>query len=268
MREIHILSLGAGVQSTALYLMRNFDYAIFSDTGEEPEEVYRHLEHLKTLNRTPIIITSAGKLGDDLIVPREKSQFASIPAFVKNGEKIGLTRRQCTAQYKIRPIERCIRRQVLGLAPRKRIPRDVRIHQYFGISTDEASRAIRAAKRFEGHKWIVPHWPLIEMGWDRRKAKEYAESVLGYPPPRSACVFCPFHTNQEWARIKRDDPSGWARAVEIDGGLRKPDAPVGKRFVGQLYLHRTCVPLDMVDLSPPSMLDPMTTGECQGMCGL
>ena len=51
-KEIHILSLGAGVQSTALYLMDldgdlddiKFDYAIFADPGDEPEAVYKHLQ--------------------------------------------------------------------------------------------------------------------------------------------------------------------------------------------------------------------------------
>ncbi len=49
----HILNLGAGVQSTALYLMfcrgdiePTIDYAIFADTGEEPQAVYAHLEWL------------------------------------------------------------------------------------------------------------------------------------------------------------------------------------------------------------------------------
>jgi hypothetical protein len=58
MKELHILNLGAGVQSTTLYLMfmrrvlqPQIDYAIFADTGEEPTPVYRHLEWLQSLNR-------------------------------------------------------------------------------------------------------------------------------------------------------------------------------------------------------------------------
>jgi len=45
------LNLGAGVQSTTVYLMYltgeiqpNIECAIFADTGEEPGAVYRHLE--------------------------------------------------------------------------------------------------------------------------------------------------------------------------------------------------------------------------------
>ena len=45
MREYHILNLGAGVQSTTLYLMgmrgeleHDFDVAIFADPQDEPQE--------------------------------------------------------------------------------------------------------------------------------------------------------------------------------------------------------------------------------------
>jgi len=50
-KQFHILNLGAGVQSTALFLLSRepesklkFDLASFADTGEEPAAVYRHLE--------------------------------------------------------------------------------------------------------------------------------------------------------------------------------------------------------------------------------
>ena len=42
--EYHVSNLGAGVQSTALYLLARegkytFDVAIFADTGDEPKAV-------------------------------------------------------------------------------------------------------------------------------------------------------------------------------------------------------------------------------------
>ena len=46
-KTYHILNLGAGVQSTCLFLMfvtgefdERLDYAVFADTQEEPESVY------------------------------------------------------------------------------------------------------------------------------------------------------------------------------------------------------------------------------------
>ena len=89
-KTYHILNLGAGVQSTALYLMflngeleDKLDYAVFADTQEEPDSVYTHLEWLRSLGGPPILTDTAGKLGDDLIHGKNSTggRFASIPAF-------------------------------------------------------------------------------------------------------------------------------------------------------------------------------------------
>lgn len=280
MTEYHVLNLGAGVQSTALYLLARepdsklrFDLAIFADTGEEPASVYAHLDHLKSLDRPEIRVRSAGKLGDDLIHGRNSTgqRFVSIPAFTVNENgKVGMVRRQCTSEYKIETVNRAIRRELLGLKPRQRVPKDVVVHQYFGISTDEAARAERAKKRFAGIKHTVPHWPLIEMGWSRKDCVEYLRGKLPYETPKSSCVFCPFKTNQSWRYMKQTDPAGWNRAVEIDAALRDKDSVATRGFRQQLYVHRSCVPLPLIDFDTlvPSTLDPMATGECHGMCGL
>jgi len=50
---MRVLNLGAGVQSSTIYLMMvdgdipACDVAIFADTGEEPQAVYDHLGWLK-----------------------------------------------------------------------------------------------------------------------------------------------------------------------------------------------------------------------------
>src|SRR3990167_1506358 len=167
MREFHILSLGAGVQSTMLHLlvaqkhpiMPPIDAAIFADTGEEPQAVYAHLKWLKTQPGPPIIERNAGnRLGDSLIYgvsptgysymtlkkqSGARERFASIPAFtLSNNGNIGMTRRQCTKEYKTDVVERAIRRDIIGLKPKQRIPKDVIIHLYMGLSFDEARREI------------------------------------------------------------------------------------------------------------------------------
>jgi len=90
---MRVLNLGAGVQSTTVYLMANsgeipaYDYAIFADTGEEPQAVYHHLDWLLSLGGIPILIRSAGKLGEDLIRGHNSTngRFAAIPAYVDHG---------------------------------------------------------------------------------------------------------------------------------------------------------------------------------------
>ena len=72
-QRLRVLQLGAGVQSTSLYLMAmdgelQFDVAIFADTGDEPREVYDHLAYLETLGGPEIVRVSVGsRLGDDLV---------------------------------------------------------------------------------------------------------------------------------------------------------------------------------------------------------
>lgn len=291
MREVHILNLGAGVQSTALYLLfhrgeipTRLDAAIFADTGEEPAGVYRHLEWLKSLGGTEIIIRKKidrhgveHALGDDLVAGMNSTgqRFAGIPAFTRPKEwdgdprEVGITRRQCSKEYKVEVIERAIRRDVLGLKPRQRIPKDVVVTQYIGISLDEAGRAERLRKRFkEDRKWTSPAFPLIERGWTRRDCQKYLEGIVPHETPRSACTFCPYHSNHEWRWLRDNDAEGWQRAVEVDQGLRAHGGAMNRKLDQDIYVHRQCVPLDEVNLDgDPNKLE-LFSAECEGVCGV
>lgn len=285
MQVHHVVNLGAGVQSTVLYLLSRegripCDVAIFADTGEEPQAVYRHLGWLLTLESPPILIRSAGCLGDDLQHGRNSTghRFASIPAFTASDHRTrppgpvrpGRVRRQCTSEYKIEVIERTIRRDLLGLKPRQRIPRGTIVYQYFGITMDEAGRAARGRRRFEKMAWARPVYPFLDMGWTRNDCLNWLKGRVPHPVPRSACVFCPFHTNREWLDLKRNDPAGWSRAVAIDEALRRDGNVVNRSMDQKLYLHRRCLPLSEIDFETMAteMVNPMAVGECQGVCGV
>lgn len=92
---------------------------------------------------------------------------------------------------------------------------------------------------------------------------------LPYEVPKSSCVFCPYRTNQSWRHLKETDPAGWDRAVQIDAALRDKNSVATRGFRQELFVHRSCVPLPVIDFDAlaPNTLDPMF-GECQGMCGL
>lgn len=273
-KQLHILNLGAGVQSTTLFLQSLdreldivYDAAIFADTGDEPESVYVHLEWLKSLGgETPIIVRSAGCLGDDIINGTNSTgqTFASIPAFTRdeNNNK-GMLRRQCTSEYKIQVVEKAIRRDVLGLAPRKRIPKDVELTQHMGFSYDEAGRAARARGRFEMRGWSKVRFPLIEDEMTRHNCVVYLEGRVPHHVPRSACVFCPYKSNREWLSLKKHDAAGWARACEVDDAMRTDRR--GKRKA-ELFLHRSAQPLKDCTLDE-NQLD-LFEMECEGGCGL
>ena len=113
-----VISLGAGVQSSTLYLMSSrgeverADLAIFADTGWEPKAVYEHLERLKAIpDGIEIVTVSKGNLREDAI-NRDGSGFASIPLFTKDGmNKISMLRRQCTREYKVTELQREMRKR-------------------------------------------------------------------------------------------------------------------------------------------------------------
>lgn len=285
--EKHVLNLGAGVQSTALYLMSidgdepevpRFDAAIFADTQEEPDDVYQHLEWLEKQGGPPIVRTTAGRLGDALDqgsdangnTRRDGGHYISIPAFTlhpQTGAK-GIIQRQCTGDFKVKPIEKWIREHY-GAGFGKPVPKDTIIHQYMGLSFDEPKRVIRVKQRFlaKPSNWRV-HFPLWEMQYTRADCQSYLRQRMPYEVPRSACVFCPFKSDEEWRRLMNEDTKGWQRAVHIDHVCRTGTGRDANR-----YLHKSCVPLDEVDLRPAdekSGQRHLFSGfqdECEGYCG-
>ena len=115
------------------------------------QQNYMHAEREGIHWRIPILRRTKGCLSADLMRGENSSgqRFASIPAFTAAGDGAknpGQVRRQCTKEYKIEVIERCIRREVLELPARARVPKDVVVVQHIGISKKIApARLISAA---------------------------------------------------------------------------------------------------------------------------
>lgn len=94
-----------------------------------------------------------------------------------------------------------------------------------------------------------------------------ALALVPHRVPRSACTFCPFHANDEWQAIKARGGADWARVVEIDRALRKPGNVVNRKLDQQMFLHRSCRPIDEIDFTANKNDDREMAGECEGMCG-
>ncbi|MET7951044.1 hypothetical protein [Micromonospora sp. NPDC005324] len=249
------LSLGAGVQSSTVLLLAArgeipaFDAAIFANTGWEPTGVYAHLRRLEQLaagSGIPVVRVAAGDIRRDALDPAHR--FASMPLFTlgPNGER-GMARRQCTGEYKIKPIKVEVRRR-LGYPHPTRVPAGVIAEMAIGISLDEIGRA-----RDADVAYMRNTFPLLDLGWRRQDCLAYLTAHGLGDTPRSACIGCPFRTDSEWVRLRRDDPAGWADAVAFDAAIRHGSAranAAGQPLRGQFFLHRQRVPLDQVTLRP------------------
>ncbi|MEV0005636.1 hypothetical protein AB0H28_25590 [Micromonospora sp. NPDC050980] len=249
------LSLGAGVQSSTLLLLAaqgaipGFDAAIFADTGWEPAAVYRHLDRLTGIARQAgieVVRVSTGDIRADALDPGHR--FASMPLFTlgPNGER-GMARRQCTGEYKIKPIKAEVRRR-LGYPHPTRVPAGVWAEVAIGISLDEIGRA-----RDSDVAYMRNVHPLLDLGWRRTDCLRFLAQHGLADTPKSSCVGCPFHDDGFWLAMREHSPQEWADAVAFDRAIRNGSARAnadGHPLRGQFFLHRQRVPLDEVQLRP------------------
>jgi hypothetical protein len=270
LKHIHVLSYGGGTQSTALLIMALKgeingvipDYIIFSDTGWEPKSIYKWIDqvnaYIKEKFNREIIFTSGGNIREDILnsaINGERS--ASLPYFTlsQDGEK-GMVMRQCTAEYKITPVTKKIK-ELLGYKSREKVKEVV--HVWKGISTDEIQRVKPIP-----NKWQIAEHPLIDIvNVDRSACIAYVEREGLGTPAKSSCIGCPFHDDTTWREMKIHDPESFADAVAVDRQIRRMP-----KLKGDVYLHRSCRPLDQVDFMEDQMDMDFFINECEGMCGV
>ena len=267
--RLNFLSLGAGVQSSALALMAVRgevgpmpDAAIFADTGAEPAAVYIWLDWLEKQLPYPVLRVGCGNLTDESLRVRtskksgEKYIGHAIPAYILNADgSKGTYFRQCTDKHKLTPLKREVDRLRGG--------EDATV--WIGISWDEIQRMKESIRKGVQHRW-----PLIEKRLTRQKCLEWM-TANGYPPPpRSACTYCPYHSDREWRRLRDTDPQSWQDAISYEKRLQAAAAQI-PRLTGVPYLHPQRVPLDEVNLNRDEnqgQLWNTMQNECAGMCGV
>ena len=270
----HILSLGAGVQSSTLALMAAAGEvtpmpmaAIFADTQAEPSSVYRWLDWLEKQLPFPVYRVTAGSLTESLLRVRHRADGAEysasgIPFFFANKDgSRGQVMRQCTRDYKIRPITKEVRR-ICGVLPYQRHKEPV-VTQWIGISLDEIRRMKESRDT-----WAKNRWPLIELRMSRSDCVDWMKS-RGLPaPPRSACVYCPYHQDREWSHLKHSEPEAFDEACRVERELQSIKSRTDRNG-GIPYLHSSLKSLDTVDFDDDGHNQlSLWQDECEGMCGV
>lgn len=268
-----IVNFGAGVQSSAIAMLaiegndalmgalggRLPKHWIFADTGDEPLEVYKHLEVMKvrleeagfTFHR----VTRYDEVLSEHVLAGKKGGVSIPPFFVadKLGQSVPVMR-CCTHDFKVNPIKRLIS-SMHGVRFKEPVT------QIFGISADESQRMREPDK-----KNLTFLYPLVAMGWKRSHCNSYLRDI-GVNAPRSACRYCPFHSNDEWRRIRRQ-PEEWKKVIQFE---RDVHALYDKQGLAGLntkpYLHRSRVPIDEIDWDRQIDMFSMDD-ECAGVCGV
>lgn len=232
--EERVLSWGCGVQSTTLAVLSAYgeidhlDAIITADTGWERRATYEIRDwYTKWLRERGmhVEILQTGNI-------REQGAEAHIhmPFWTADG---GPLRRQCTREFKVRPVQRRIR-ELLGYdASNPPHPPAGVVELWMGITLDEWTRAKPSRVGFITHRW-----PLLEMRWEREMCRMWLEDH-GLPvPPKSACIGCPYRRAGEWLEMRNEAPDEWAAAVAFDEQNRcNPLAERDGSSADELYIY-------------------------------
>jgi hypothetical protein len=126
-----------------------------------------------------------------------------------------------------------------------------------GISMDEVWRMKPSRVQY-----IKNIFPLIDKQITRQQCLRWMEERKYPKPPKSSCIGCPFHSDDQWRALT---PEEFADAVFIDKAIRNQPG-----FRGQQYMHRSLKPLDEVDFSTAEERGQlnMFVNDCEGMCGV
>jgi len=256
-----ILSFGGGVQTVTLAAMASLDeierpdFAVFADTQWESRATYAYLHWFTRWAKErglDIIHVTGGNIRDDAL--NVGKGFASMPLWTKGkGGSMVPLRRQCTREYKITVVQRAIRLKA-GLNHGQRWKGDP-CEVWLGISLEEVMRMKESLD-----KWVRIRWPLIERRMTRGDCVEWLRRRAIQVPPKSACIGCPYHSDDFWRSLKRDNPAEWEDACSFDEAIRH--ARVSIRTPA--FLHRSGLPLREVPLDQTGSL---FGEECAGFCG-
>lgn len=260
-----VLQLGAGRQSSAIAEMiaegdlPRIDYAIFADTGDEPQWVYDQVAYLtKRLASVGIplyVVKSNVHPGGIVEAVRSGGRFASMPLYTGYpGIKKGILRRQCSNEWKVIPAESYTRQWMVehGHAfvrsnGARVIKRNLYIEQWYGIAADESYRV-----KERGPNWQKSVYPLVDLGWSTEDCLDYLKNK-GLPiPGQSACRVCPYHDDMYWLMLKTYHLADFEHACQFDDWLRTPEAGLSismGKIIQECYLHASCIPLREVDFA-------------------
>jgi len=227
-----VISLGWGVQSFTLAAMvalgelEPIDAAIHADTTHDSILTYSFAEKWTPWLEERGVMVITVKADDTDYIDR-KYNYLQIPAYDSSG---GIGKRQCTTDWKIVPVRRKIR-ELSGGKP---------VEQWIGISLDEIQRANKS-----GVQYVTNRFPLYEKRMTRAACIHWLEFRGIEVPPKSACVFCPYHGLTDWRKTKAVGED-WQEAVRVDEEIRH----VRNNGVTN-YLTNKRVPLLELDLSTP-----------------
>jgi len=123
-----------------------------------------------------------------------------------------------------------------------------------------------------GVKYITNRFPLVDERKSRHDCALWLERGNYLMAPKSACRICPYIRNARLRRMRDTQPVDWKKLVGFDHAVREAQKETinGANITGTIFVHRSCKPIDQVDLSneeDQGQTD-LFGNECEGLCGV
>ena len=248
-KTIRILSMGAGVNTTAMLLKYGktgrWDYCVFADTGAEVQETYDYIEkYLKPFCK---------ECNLPWVTVRHISGLNIWDYYMSKGTLPLKKTRECTRAFKIEPINRFARTQ--GGTPESPMVTEL------GICSDEEWRANMTQY---DKPYIVKRWPFChEDPTTRNQCYEIIKDA-GWPPPiKSGCDFCMFKPRSWFHKMAVEKPERFAEFVQLEKNDRRyPKYPLDGRALLQNIIDNATLDAKKI----PD--DKMAVGCKDGSCGV
>jgi len=201
------INFGAGLNSTAVLIeCRNRhwkpDWVLFADTGSELPGTLEHVERMRKWAKGWADLTTVRW-------ERTRSELKGFEPLHENCLRTGYLPSKaygyagCTTKWKIQPMDRW----------RKEHGYDVGAFAV-GYDAGEAKRIKTACERGDDPNFTA-WYPLVAWGIDRAGCKAICD-VEGIEVGKSSCFMCPNMRKPEWLALRKDHPSFFNIAIEIE----------------------------------------------------
>lgn len=204
-----VVSFGGGVNSSAMLIgmvERNLrpDAILFSDTGGEKPETYRHVEEMQAW-------CANNNMPEMQIVSYHQSRHGTLENECLNNETLpskAFGFGGCSQKWKRYPMDNWVKQWPPALLAWDRGDKVARL---IGIHAGETRRGkIPDCKRF------TYRYPLREWGWHQADCERAIERAGLQVPVKSACFYCPSMRKAEVLQLAEQHPDLFERAVEIE----------------------------------------------------
>ena len=197
---LYVLSMGGGVDSTALYFLLRaigapLDLVIFADTGSDMPETMAHIKVMASIcaaDGIPFYIVKNNKW----TLLQHCLHYKIFPVVV---------RKWCTNQFKIQPIRQKYRQQMKLHKKRK-------VVEYLGIDIGEFwNRAKDPSVKYIEHSYPLADFKLTRDNCIAINKGHGFENII-----KSRCWFCMYQSDEELYYVYKTHPHLWQKMLDLE----------------------------------------------------